>query len=374
MFRFRRKKQTSNFQKRRYVDSPRYYTQLYAASKKPQINALEERKVRKRKQKYDRKRAVGSLSSLLKGLVSKRALIFGGIVLFITLAYILLRNLNFFLVDNFEVYGNSRLTNEEIVSAVSDFKNENLFSFSVSDVESKLENEFLYVKEVYVRKKLPDTLEIEVIERQPLFVLTSFSGNYVFDKEYKVLSANENEGLALLPFEREVLGGSADPNDNYVKERYLLKINEEELTSSSWDEVALEEKQKLLAEIESEVNAQVQAYINNALEIVAEEYKSLPQVIFYEEQSFPSNTSIDLPKVTFSSEVIQKLLEDFEVRRLTWISDYSVTVSLPEGKSLIISRTRDLSDQLEDFRILVKRGGFENGNTIDVRVSTLSVE
>lgn len=376
IFKRRRKnKRASEIRKRTYVDNPRYYTQLYATPKKElKVSAVEERKKRTRQKKYKRKVVFSSARDFVKRLFSRQFLLPFFIILLFAVPYVSLRNFDLFVVDSIEVYGNEIVQEEDVLAVVSSYQGSNLFSFSVGSIEEQLELSSVFTKQAYVRKKLPDTLEIEIVERVPQLVLITFEGVFLFDDEYRVIFIFSEDSLQLLPFERSILANNADFEDEYVQERYLLAKEDDAEEEFDWEEVPAEEKQKIVEEISQEVSSQVNEYIFNAKESIPEEYQELSQVIFYEQQSFPLNLDIDSPKLLFSSNLISAIQEDFRVESINWISEYSAEVLLPENKRLIVSRNRELDEQLDDFYLLIEEGAFEQGSVIDVRVPTLLVE
>lgn len=103
-----------------------------------------------------------------------------------------------FNVQKIEVTGNSKLTENEVISLSQISKNDNIFKYSKKKIsESIAEN--AYVKKVTVKKKYPNTIELVVEERQVkacVKVLNSYA--YIDDEGYILEISEERNGLDII--------------------------------------------------------------------------------------------------------------------------------------------------------------------------------
>ena len=83
-----------------------------------------------------------------------------------------------FNLKNIEIKGNNILTRETIIS-LSEIKTEqNIFKiYNTKDIKNIKQN--AYVNEVKIHKKLPDTIQITIQEREPSFIL-EYGNGYVY--------------------------------------------------------------------------------------------------------------------------------------------------------------------------------------------------
>ena len=93
-----------------------------------------------------------------------------------TLIYILLSPL--FNIKDVTVTGNNKLSKEEIISLSEIRTEENIFKTSKNDIKNKIKTN-PYVENVKIRRKLPDKVEIIVVERVATYMLP-FANSYVY--------------------------------------------------------------------------------------------------------------------------------------------------------------------------------------------------
>lgn len=101
----------------------------------------------------------------------------------IVILYVLSRTV-FFKVENYEITGNSRYTEAEILAAGRLTDSENLYNIDLSATEKKIKNTLIYIDDVSVSRKIPDTIEIEVTEADE-FACCQYEGN-----RYAIISRN----------------------------------------------------------------------------------------------------------------------------------------------------------------------------------------
>lgn len=93
-----------------------------------------------------------------------------------TLIYILLSPL--FNIKDVTVTGNNKLSKEEIISLSEIRTEENIFKTSKNDIKNRIKTN-PYVENVKIRRKLPDKVEIIVVERVATYMLP-FANSYVY--------------------------------------------------------------------------------------------------------------------------------------------------------------------------------------------------
>lgn len=91
------------------------------------------------------------------------AIIIGGIV------YTLLSPI--FNIKNIEVYGNSKISSDTIISLSGLSINQNIFSFWTSNIKDAIKQN-AYIDKVQISRKIPDKIEISVQERVATYMLT----------------------------------------------------------------------------------------------------------------------------------------------------------------------------------------------------------
>lgn len=108
----------------------------------------------------------------------------------------------FFNAETILVEGNTHYSADALLKQGGLKVGQNLFRLDKFEVIEKME-QLPYVKEVSINRKLPNTLEITVIENQPVVWLETPTGAALLNEEYRVLE--------LLELPKEVLPAPAAP-------------------------------------------------------------------------------------------------------------------------------------------------------------------
>ncbi len=100
------------------------------------------------------------------------------IVILVLIAIVLLLHSSLFSVKEIKVEGNDYLSQDRVIEFSGITYGENLFSHSKRDIsKSLLENS--YIESAQVHKKLPNTIEISIVERKINYMI-QFSDTYVY--------------------------------------------------------------------------------------------------------------------------------------------------------------------------------------------------
>ncbi len=93
----------------------------------------------------------------------------------------------FFRVSNIQVTGANHYTQEEIIEASGIKNGDNLMFVNRAAIAQKLSSKLLYIGEVNIKRKLPNTVVIEVAESGSVAVIESESGLWLIDKNCRLL-------------------------------------------------------------------------------------------------------------------------------------------------------------------------------------------
>ena len=124
------------------------------------------------------------------------------LILFITVVLLMLGIIlksDYFKIDTIEVVGNKNLSKVDIIDSSKISKKENIFKISKKIVKEEVE-ELPFVKEAKIKRKLPRTVIIDVIEREEKLLIKNISTYLVIDKEGYILKQVEtnDENLPVL--------------------------------------------------------------------------------------------------------------------------------------------------------------------------------
>lgn len=150
-----------------------------------------------RKNNSNNKKAKGKKSKNKKDNKKKRTMTKGAKVLFSVIVAIVLLALLFssplFNIKTIEVEGNSKVSDEKMISISSIQFHTNIFSMKKREAIEKIKTNS-YIEDVKIARKLPSTVKIDVIEREPRYML-QFADSYVYINNQGYMLEISNEAL-----------------------------------------------------------------------------------------------------------------------------------------------------------------------------------
>lgn len=104
-----------------------------------------------------------------------------------------------FNICDIEIIGNAQITSEEILELSGISKNNNIFLINKIKMKRKI-SQNPYIKEVNIKRELPDKIKIEIEEKQKAYILQVDTGYAYVDKYGDILEISENklENLIML--------------------------------------------------------------------------------------------------------------------------------------------------------------------------------
>ncbi|MFR3875449.1 MAG: cell division protein FtsQ/DivIB [Clostridia bacterium] len=157
------------------------------AKKNRPVKRIPYEEERKRRQKREKRFRI--LKIILKILLLFAIII--GILLFLFISPV-------FNIKKINVQGNSKINTEEIESLSKINMNENIFRFSSRQIEENVK-ENAYIDTVEVKRKIPNTVEIIVTERETKYQLEYGNAFVYIDGNGNILEiSNENANLPII--------------------------------------------------------------------------------------------------------------------------------------------------------------------------------
>ena len=156
-----------------------------------------------------------------------RVVFFGLLFVLMMLTLAILSVTVFFNAETILVEGNNRYTAEELLDAGGLEIGQNLFRLDKFEVIDQMES-LPYVKTVTIKRRLPNTLSVKVVENQPVVWVETETGAALLNEEYRVLEMLTLPSEILPPeesAEEEPTEKSEDTEENIEEE------NIEEVTS-----------------------------------------------------------------------------------------------------------------------------------------------
>ncbi|MFY9214744.1 MAG: cell division protein FtsQ/DivIB [Tissierellaceae bacterium] len=181
------------------------------------------------------------------------------IISILTILLVFLLNSNYFNIDKITIKGNEKITKEKLLHTSSINFGENIFRISTRQAEESI-RKLPYVKTVKIRRELPRTISIEVVEREEKVLLKDISMYYILDEEGYLLG-NTDSNNDNLPVILGLKTERIDPGDNLFANMEVKEL--EDLIKES-------EYLNLLKEIEAieiENQKNVNILINNGINV-----------------------------------------------------------------------------------------------------------
>ncbi len=288
---------------------------------------------------------------------------------------------DFYKVESITIVGNSRVAKEDISLVLSKYQDKSMLSFSNDDVKKAVITNIDFIKDVYVRKSLPGSLEVEVVEEFPELVLINLEGAYLIDKESRVVSIASASKLDLSQAEIELIEGEDTFESDYIKERYLAGIkDQEERKKVDWAKVKIEDKKTIYNQVIMEISSKLDKLINESNEYTKSKLATtLPIIVEYNANLYAIGQSIHSVNndLTFTRSLLEAFKEiKIEVSKVVWTSKVIVEVHTKDGKKVIFIKSdeRTLEDQIRDLKALSFNNRLNSGSVFDLRVTTISVK
>lgn len=156
----------------------------------PNINKKNTSKKKKTKKKNTKKINKKKNAKREKRLKVLKTL---SLILIMVVLIVLLLSSSLFNINTIEVVGNSKLSEEKVISLSSIELYTNVFNFSSRKAKSKLK-ENSYIQDAKISRKLPTTVVITIEERVPTYML-QFADSYVYINNQGYMLEISNEKL-----------------------------------------------------------------------------------------------------------------------------------------------------------------------------------
>lgn len=175
----------------------------------------------------------------------RRKIFFGSILLIAIITSIIafVFKSEVFLIDKFVVEGNYILSNEEIINTSAINSGDHILNFSKKEAEENIRN-FSYIKDIQIKRRLPKTVEILVVEREAYVQFKHLSSYILVDNEGSVLEVRENKTENIPVFigfdiDNHSIGNIMEEKSVKNIEHFLMEENE--IVVSKMNEIIYED-------------------------------------------------------------------------------------------------------------------------------------
>ena len=135
------------------------------------------------------------------------------------------------------ITGNNFVTMEELSPYLQRVKGSNIFKLDIADMANKLRNN-PWIKDVSVRRELPSSIAINIVERTPAVYINSKNGLYLSDEEGIFIRRKRGSSFGLPVVYGISLEGTVTGKTNSEALFSAIRIKKE-LSSIPWIELPL---------------------------------------------------------------------------------------------------------------------------------------
>ncbi len=300
------------------------------------------------------------------------------ILVIISLLFILfMHSQQAYIVKTLQVVGIKEIGRMELDEVLNEYLGRSMFTFSEGSIEAQLLAEFPYIRTVEVQKILPGKLNVSVQERFPIFVYNNLSGVALIDREMQVIDVpNTQESVGLTTNELLIVEGYGDPNADYVYEKFLSKIDDEEKRAElDWAEVELEKKVGALEELRRDLLIRVESALNRNSDILLELDLPNTQLVFgYDAMQLGVGDLFPEDLFLVTEQVITNVPDLLGgILKMTWQSQFSLVIETESGVNVEMTSSKDVEEQLHALQVILAQEEIPKNATIDLRSDLISV-
>ncbi|NOT63050.1 MAG: FtsQ-type POTRA domain-containing protein [Acidobacteria bacterium] len=148
------------------------------------------------------------------------------VIILITVGATVFRSLTrseMFSVKHIDITGNQRTSKEEMLTALRENSNSGLWQLNLDDIRQKLKKN-PWVREVEVKRSLPDRLKVTISEREPWLLVRQESGHVVWvDQDGTILGEQSRFNVSNVP---PLVSGLAEGNAPQVADKRQRQLEQ----------------------------------------------------------------------------------------------------------------------------------------------------
>lgn len=324
-----------------------------------------------------KRRKLPRIGFLVRKIITKKILLIILPVLFIIIClgaikYFLLSDK--FRLETVTIEGNEQVSSELVISKVSSLINKNIFLIRPSRIKSDLLDESPYIKQVWVEKKLPNTLIIQIEERSSKYVWINFNGAFLIDDVgYVIDKVATFTGLDLSSQEKDILKGYVDVEKIKEDMNTTTTINEESTDTQEQEVVSQSEEINVLEEInqvKSEVTSKVEAFWEKNSGSISVYLQTYQAVFSYEDEDYTLSSLIDKQELGVISMIMNIDLNNYVVEKYICVSPFKYIMQVNGNRQIIFTSTRDVKTQEEELLKILERIALEGKDFYLIDLST----
>lgn len=298
-----------------------------------------------------------------------------GLILFILISFFTSKSFN---IKNFEVYGAEKISKEDIYAKLSTFENRNFFRLSTQSLKETLKTDSIYLKNIYIEKKLPDTVRIYIEERSPKAIMINYQGAFLLDSDGVIIDVlSKTEGLEFTKEEILMRQGYRDYNIEPVKNVIIKDLNEEE--KARFDITKFDEKIKetIFNQINADNNKKIEdIFTQNEKAVSTTDFANFDTFFIENNSSYKVGDRFDGTMVNFAIEANNFVKQlDLTPAKIKYLDSFILSIVTLQSKEFVFTVNRPLWKQINEINLITQkyRKDRKDYRKIDVRSEVISV-
>lgn len=262
-----------------------------------------------------------------------------------------------FKIKNINVYGLVQIDEENIKQKLNEYKNKEYFQTTTTSIVNNIKQENVYLKDIFVEKIFPDTINVFIVERFPKIVLINLTGAYLIDQENVVVDLlSKTESLKLDDDTKRILQGFSNEENKLVEERIKNSLTEEEKETFDFSKVEKTKKTEAFKALEIELKAKAEQILDqNSKGTSTTEFANMNRVFVYSDKEYSIGQTIEKEITDLSYDVISlgRESESLTTNKLIWKDSFTLSLFTQEGKEIIFTPRREFWRQSADLKAVL---------------------
>lgn len=350
-----------------------------------------------------RKRKLRTMTSVNIPSIPGSKNMFLGVIAVCLLTLVIFLSLQILTADYFRVksittIGVRTVSSQQITEDIEGLTTEGIFLTNSDSVGRLLVDKYPSFKSISVSKVWPDRLIINVTEKQPALFYLNLNGLYLVNEDGVISEVIFQDKINFAQEQLNIITGAEGIDSMLVYERlkseYLQKKEEEksknEVIEDNQKKQDIEEEQKIdfdfsqvsqdqkfatLDIIRGELFDQAKVVIISHLEkFDSSSYPPLEKVFAFDNNIYKEGELIDQDRLEITRELLKFFSQSgIVVKEIFWEGKFMVRVVTDNNKTIVLGTSRNISEQLEDYRIITKELEKEEKNYYEIDLSSRKV-
>ena len=330
--------------------------------KKPVKTTERYKDLRANRQKQILKENLQPTKKNFKKLNKKRifTLIFILLMMFFTyILYSYISTSDTFLIKEINFINN----NSSLVLDEKSLKKINLITTPKEKIIDIIKKADARIDKVYLRKILPDSIHIEIVENPFIALIHSIDGSFIINRDFEAVETLSSEEFKYTDTENKILNNIKDLNASYLVQAYIENLKPEEKEKFAWSELDIDIKNKFYDDLLKSAKSKIDIFLQDKKNKIENKYK-LPVILLGFK---PTNYNEIVTPVQEISELINK--KRITVNEVKWENPLKLIYKIAENTELIFFNNEPTDIQFKRLEAVISNRIPIDNKSVDLRTT-----